>query len=134
MLFEFGTITLLDELSSKHLSETQILTILKDVCESLSEIHNLGIYHLDLKPQNLILVNNRYKICDFGSAIDTKVTFDQLEKKKASSFIEYIETNSTLNYRSPEMIEPFGKVIGAASDIWMLGCITYLLTFRKHPF
>ena len=87
MLFEFGTITLLDELSSKHLSETQILTILKDVCESLTEIHNLGIYHLDLKPQNLVLVNNRYKICDFGSAIDTKVTFDQLEKKKASSFI-----------------------------------------------
>ena len=37
-------------------------------------------------------------------------------------------------YRSPEMIEPTGKTIGQSSDIWMLGCITYLLTFRKHPF
>lgn len=32
------------------------------------------------------------------------------------------------------MIEPLGKVIGPASDIWMLGCVAYLLTFRKHPF
>ena len=32
------------------------------------------------------------------------------------------------------MIEPNGKVIGQASDIWMLGCIAYLMVFRKHPF
>jgi len=32
------------------------------------------------------------------------------------------------------MIEPLGKVVAAASDIWMLGCVAYLLTFRKHPF
>jgi hypothetical protein len=32
------------------------------------------------------------------------------------------------------MIEPYGRVIGAASDLWMLGCVLYLLTYRKHPF
>jgi serine/threonine protein kinase len=37
-------------------------------------------------------------------------------------------------YRSPEMVEPAGKVIGAASDVWMLGCVAYLLAYRKHPF
>ena len=32
------------------------------------------------------------------------------------------------------MVEPNGKVIGEASDVWALGCIAYLLVFRKHPF
>jgi len=79
-------------------------------------------------------VESRYKICDFGSAIDTAIHFDQLDKKKADTFMEYIDANSTLHYRSPEMIDPAGKIIGAPSDIWMLGCICYLMIFRKHPF
>ncbi len=47
---------------------------------------------------------------------------------------EYIESNSTLIYRSPEMIELNEKSIGYPSDVWMLGCIAYFIYFRKHPF
>ena len=32
------------------------------------------------------------------------------------------------------MIDSDGKIIGYPSDIWMLGCIAYLMLFRKHPF
>jgi len=79
-------------------------------------------------------VGGKYKICDFGSAIQQPVDYDSLEKREKYAFNEYIELHSTLMYRSPEMIEPSGRVIGQQSDIWMLGCIAYLLTFRKHPF
>ena len=37
-------------------------------------------------------------------------------------------------YRSPEMIKPEGKVIDSAADMWMLGCIAYILVFGKYPF
>lgn len=94
----------------------------------------MEIFHLDLKPENIVLVRDQYKLCDFGSAISKQVDYDRLDRKEKNNFNEYLEANSTLSYRSPEMIEPTGKIIGSASDIWMLGCVAYLLTFRKHPF
>ena len=50
ILFEFGTINLLDELSSKKLKETEILSILLEICLALEEIHAAGVCHLDMKP------------------------------------------------------------------------------------
>ena len=32
------------------------------------------------------------------------------------------------------MIDPANKVIGYASDLWILGCIAYFMLFRRHPF
>ena len=32
------------------------------------------------------------------------------------------------------MIDPRGQIIGPAVDMWMLGCIAYILNFDKHPF
>lgn len=26
------------------------------------------------------------------------------------------------------------KIISGKSDIWMMGCIVYLMLYRKHPF
>jgi hypothetical protein len=37
-------------------------------------------------------------------------------------------------YRSPEMIDSTGKVLGEKSDVWMLGLIAYMMLYRKHPF
>lgn len=134
ILMEFGTITLLDELASKKFTEGEILTILKDIAETLAQLHENSIIHLDLKPENIVLIEGTYKICDFGSAIQHSVNFDALDKRHQNQFVEFLEANSTLSYRSPEMIESHGKVIGEKSDVWMLGCIGYLMTFRKHPF
>lgn len=32
------------------------------------------------------------------------------------------------------MIDPEDKVIGTASDIWMLGCVAYILVYGRQPF
>ena len=42
--------------------------------------------------------------------------------------------NSTEIYSSPEMLEMEGKKIGTAADIWMLGCMAYILAFGEQPF
>lgn len=38
-------------------------------------------------------------------------------------------------YRAPEQVDTWSNhEIGVPSDIWALGCILYMLCFRKHPF
>ncbi len=56
----------------------------------MKEIHDIGVFHLDIKPENIILCNGCYKLCDFGSAIDSAVEFDRLDKREKNSFMEYI--------------------------------------------
>lgn len=107
--------------------------MLKDVSQALNELHSIGIYHLDVKPENVIMVGDTYKLCDFGSVLSRTIDFDSIGQDEKDDVIEYITYNSTEIYRPPELINPYGKVIGAPADIWMLGCIAYILAHGKHP-
>jgi serine/threonine protein kinase len=37
------------------LDEEQLKKIMRDVCLGLNELHNQGIVHLDIKPENILL-------------------------------------------------------------------------------
>jgi len=51
------------------LTEKDVLRVLKDTCLGLKGIHHLGIVHLDIKPENILLAKNEsFKVCDFGMA------------------------------------------------------------------
>ena len=54
----------------KSLSLTQSLFYLEQVCAGLGHAHKMGVIHRDIKPQNLLLTEDRntVKIADFGVA------------------------------------------------------------------
>jgi len=54
---------------SKYWTETQVVQLLKEVLDILDFIHNQGIIHCDIKPNNLIKSDDNGKICllDFGA-------------------------------------------------------------------
>ncbi len=54
----------------KSLSLTQALDYLEQICAGLAHAHKFGIIHRDIKPQNLLLTEDRktVKIADFGVA------------------------------------------------------------------
>ena len=82
------------------------------VARSLAYIHQVGICHRDIKPQNLLLDPNTHvvKLCDFGSA---KMLV------KGESNIAYI---CSRYYRAPELI--FGATdYTTAIDTWSFGCV-----------
>jgi len=82
------------------------------VARSLAYIHQVGVCHRDIKPQNLLLDPNSHvvKLCDFGSA---KMLV------KGETNISYI---CSRYYRAPELI--FGcTTYTTAIDIWSFGCV-----------
>ena len=50
-------------------SKLEILCFLSQVCEAFLSIQHAACWHLDLKPDNIILKSDgEYLICDFGCA------------------------------------------------------------------
>jgi len=89
--------------------------IIKGICEGLNYLHEElkpPIYHLDLKPANILLDNNMLpKLADFGLSR----LFGEEQTRITKSCI------GTLGYEPPEYIE--GKKISNKYDIFSLGVI-----------
>ena len=51
--------------------EKELLNIIKQLVTCYSLLQKCNITHRDVKPQNILIINNYYKICDFGEAMVT---------------------------------------------------------------
>jgi hypothetical protein len=49
-----------------YYSEKEIFCIMSQLIETLSLLQKKHITHRDIKPQNILILNGRYKLCDFG--------------------------------------------------------------------
>lgn len=64
------------------------------------------------------------------NALDSEVN-----RRDFYRYEEVFEKNTTLMYRPPEMIELFlGYPVNEKVDVWMLGCVLFVLLFFRHPF
>lgn len=96
-----------------------------EVAEALAHAHAKGIFHRDLKPQNLMLTNgNQIKIMDFGIAKLVGITDQRLTQTG--------EILGTPLFMSPEQCT--NATIDARSDIYSLGCTMYFMLAGKPPF
>ncbi len=101
---------------------------LHQLAKGLSEIHNLSIAHQDIKPSNVVALENEVtKITDFGSAIslndDGKNLPDHLKKDYSGSW-EYAPPELLYGYISGD---PIVRRIGC--DLYLLGSmIAYYFT------
>lgn len=71
MLFEYGGSDLLD-LIKKGLTDYQILDICIQTANAIALAHSKGIFHSDIKAQNIVYNNGIAKIIDFGVSSDLK--------------------------------------------------------------
>jgi serine/threonine-protein kinase len=120
----FAGRTLSDVLKTRGpLPLAELRDIIGQVCDGLGAAHDAGVVHRDLKPQNILVGERRaVKIIDFGLA---KSTF--LRGMTATGLIM-----GTPHYMSPEQIK--GDDVGAASDIYALGALTFHAATGQPPF
>jgi hypothetical protein len=92
--------------------------------QGVYDMHQAGFAHLDLKPGNVLIVDNAAKICDFGMAVQVD-DFCYADDEKFSL--------GTLKFNPPEaelnLVEDLTPI-----DVWQVGCIIYYLLVGEDMF
>ncbi|XP_065403587.1 MAPK/MAK/MRK overlapping kinase isoform X20 [Macaca fascicularis] len=94
------------------LSEKKIMHYMYQLCKSLDHIHRNGIFHRDVKPENILIKQDVLKLGDFGSC------------RSVYSKQPYTEYISTRWYRAPECLLTDGFYT-YKMDLWSAGCVFY---------
>ncbi|WP_159124378.1 serine/threonine-protein kinase [Acinetobacter variabilis] len=95
------------------------IKVFMDILAGLEAIHDLSIYHRDLKPQNILRFGNDYAISDFGLI--------SLDKSQVSVLTQTGMNMGSDRYTAPEITSEL-KFASRASDIYSAGCILHDLT------
>ena len=106
--------------NNKKMNENQIRTIMYQTLSGLAYMHKYGFFHRDMKPENLLILNNQIKIADFGLA---------REIRSVPPYTEYV---STRYYRAPECILKSPNY-NSPIDIWATGCIMAEMYLHPQP-
>jgi len=130
----------LDRLIARGPANMQlVLSVGIQVADGLQAAHSLGIFHRDLKPQNVMLTDGGLaKILDFGLARRIRpeeVNFDPAKPalaRDASLAATYTARGGTIRYMAPEQFVTGQSSV--QSDLWALGVILFELASGRHPF
>ena len=105
----------------------RMLRIMRRLCVTLGLLHNEGIVHGDLKPENVVLLpGDRPVLVDFGLAGHAA---SGLGREVVDDLLGLAGTPS---YMAPEQI--YGQSTDARTDLYSVGCILFELLTGHPPF
>ena len=119
--FEGGDLN--KRLAGKPLPAPEALRLFRELMFALGDIHEKGILHRDLKPQNLMFrEDGSLAIVDFGIAKH----IDEVGRTNAG------EVLGTPRYMSPEQVQ--GRALDMRTDIYSAGVLLYQMLTGRHLF
>jgi TolB-like protein/tRNA A-37 threonylcarbamoyl transferase component Bud32 len=100
--------------------------IIRDVADALGYAHAQDVVHRDVKPENILLLENGHAlVADFGIA---RAATDGDAQKLTQTGMAV----GTPVYMSPE--QSTGEKVGPPADIYSLGCVLYEMLAGDPPF
>jgi len=104
----------------------KMVSLFVSVADALQHVHENGIIHRDIKPQNLLLTKDcaRLLLTDFGLARDEQTS--QLTRR--GDFL------GTIRYMSPEQLLAQRAQVDRRTDIWSLGVSLYEAVTFEVPY
>ena len=110
-------------LKGKPLAPDSALEIFRELMFALGDIHERGVLHRDLKPQNLMFRDdNSLAIVDFGIAKH----IDSVDRTSHGEIV------GTPRYMSPEQVQ--GRALDLRTDIYSAGVLLYQMLSGEHMF
>ena len=108
--------------SNTKLPVKRVISIAIQLARALDYAHRRGVIHRDVKPANILLIDETVKLTDFGIAhLNSAADLQRTESRLLLG---------TPRYMSPEQVA--GQPIDGRSDLFSLGAVLYeLLTGRK---
>jgi eukaryotic-like serine/threonine-protein kinase len=116
--------------AQRPLTLVRKLEIMRQIADGLHHAHARGIVHRDVKPANVMLLNDgstnagSIKVLDFGIALLTQAARSRVTPQ--GNII------GTFRYMAPEQFA--GAASDSLSDIFAYGLIFYELLTGEHPF
>jgi serine/threonine kinase PknH len=115
--------TLRNVISAGPVSVQNAMTILSCVASALDAAHAHGVVHRDIKPANVLMdPGPRVYLGDFGLARDPE----------GEALTAPGQVLGTIDYMAPELLD--GERVGAATDIYGLGCLAVETLTGTVPF
>jgi serine/threonine-protein kinase len=107
------------------LSWRAVREITSQACAGLGALHQNGILHRDVKPENIFLTeDNVVKVYDFD--LSKFCNLEQNDEEDPNTFF------GTAHYVSPERV--CGMIADHRADIFSLGVVMFNMLFGSHPF
>lgn len=119
--------TLDKDLGLERTLDGKFVSAISDIVAALEEIHSMGIYHRDLKPQNVLRFHTGegtiYAVSDFGLISMKESNLSELTKTGMGKGSDY--------YTAPEIHADLRKA-SARSDVYSLGCILHDMVGKEQ--
>jgi hypothetical protein len=110
-------------LAEGPLPTSRALAIAADVADALAALHDAGVIHRDVKPENVVVRAD-------GSAVLTDLGLARSELFRTMT--RHDVAVGTLAYMSPEQC--VGRPLDGRTDLWSLGATLYELLTGTRPF
>ncbi len=107
----------------RKFSEEEAVKLALDLIRGLKEFDKHGIVHFDIKPENIMISGNEYKLGDFGIAT----------QRETATIPIKMEIWSTAAYLPPEFLND-SSAVSIKSDIYSLGITLYQAITGDNPF